>query len=141
MSGAPETVSSAGRAASMAQHLEVLTLLQVSASALTGVVVTISVLLGFGAVSIAWRAGDEPTRIASALTASLFFATALGLALWAGARYAAARGLRRHAGWARLTALAVAVLDLFLVPFGTVLSLYALWVLMHPDVRPRFRPH
>ena len=46
-------------------------------------------------------------------------------------------GTRR---WARLTALAVAVLDLFLVPFGTVLSLYALWVLMHPDVRPLFRP-
>ena len=61
--------------------------------------------------------------------------------LFRSARYAAARGLRRHAGWARLTALAVAVLDLFLVPFGTVLSLYALWVLMHPDVRPQFRPH
>ena len=131
----------ADRAAAMTQHLDVLSLLFVAASALTAVVVVISVLLGFGAVSIAWSAPDEPTRIASAVTASLFFATAVCLALWAGARHLAARGLRRHAGWARLTAIAVSVLDVFLVPFGTVLSLYALWVLMHPDVRPRFRPH
>ena len=123
----------------MQRHLEVLSLLLVVSSALTGVVVIISVLLGVGAVSIAWRAADEPTRFASAVTASLFFAIGLGLALWAAARYVAARGLRRHEGWARLTALAVAVLDLFLVPFGTVLSLYALWVLLHPDVRPPFR--
>ncbi len=127
-------------AAAMARHLDVLALLQVSASVLTAVVVVISVLLGLGAVSIAWRAADEPTRIASAVTASLFFATAACLALWAGARYLAARALQRHAGWARLTALAVAALDVFVVPFGTVLSLYAMWVLMHPDVRPRFRP-
>ena len=123
----------------MQRHLEVLSLLLVTASALTGVVVVISVLFGVGALSIAWRAADEPTRFASAVTASLFFATGLGLALWAGARYLAARGLRRHEGWARLTALAIAVLDLFLVPFGTVLSLYALWVLLHPDLRSPFR--
>jgi hypothetical protein len=127
------------RAATMQRHLEVLSLLFVTASALTGVVVVISVLFGLGALSIAWWAADEPTRFASAVTASLFFATGLGLALWAGARYLAARGLRRHEGWARLTALAVAVLDLFLVPFGTVLSLYALWVLLHPDLRSPFR--
>ena len=125
----------------MARHVHVVSLLFVSASVLTGVVVAISLLLGLGAVSIAWRAADEPTRFASAVTASLFFATAVGLALWAGARYLTARGLRRHAGWGRLTALAVAGLDVFLVPFGTVLSLYTIWVLMHPDVRPQFRHH
>lgn len=139
MTSPPPAGPSVDRAATMQRHLGVLSLLFLSASALTGVVVAISVLLGIGAVSIAWRAPDEPTRIASAVTASLFFATGVALALWAGARYLAARGLRQGAGWARLTALAVAVLDLFLVPFGTVLGLYALWVLMHPDVRPHFR--
>jgi hypothetical protein len=52
------------RAAAMARHLDVLALLQVSASVLTAVVVVISVLLGLGAVSIAWRAASH--RIARA---------------------------------------------------------------------------
>ena len=42
----------------------------------------------------------------------------------------------RHAG--RAIAIVLAVLNLFLLPFGTALGIYALWVLTHEGARPLF---
>ena len=56
----------------------------------------------------------------------------------AGGALAAARGLRRREPSGRLAALALAVPNLILVPFGTALGVYTLWVLLNNDARREF---
>src|SRR5438067_36347 len=67
------------------------------------------------------------------LTALLFvvFATALALGGWANAW--AGRALRQHRAPGRTGALMLAVMNLFVVPFGTALAIYTFWVLLHND--------
>jgi hypothetical protein len=43
-------------------------------------------------------------------------------------------GLFRGAAWARIVVLAVSVVYLFDLPFGTALGAYSLWVLLHPGI-------
>lgn len=62
----------------------------------------------------------------------LFF-LAGGLAL-----YLTGRGLGRRRPAARVWALALAVPDLLVVPFGTALSIYAFWVLLNDEARLQF---
>jgi hypothetical protein len=47
-------------------------------------------------------------------------------------------GLRRRFARARLAALILAVPNLILVPFGTALGVYAIWVLLNDDARGIF---
>ena len=62
----------------------------------------------------------------------LFF-IAGGLAL-----FLTGRGLGRRRPAARVWALALAVPDLVVVPFGTALSIYAFWVLLNDEARLQF---
>lgn len=47
-------------------------------------------------------------------------------------------GIRRLRGRARLAALALAVPNLLLVPFGSALAVYTFWVLLNNDARQIF---
>jgi hypothetical protein len=71
-------------------------------------------------------------------TALLFvvFAAALALGGWANAWVGT--GLRRHRPAARTGALAVSVVNLFVLPFGTALAIYTYWVLLHDEARALF---
>ena len=68
----------------------------------------------------------------------IFVGTGLFLLLGGGLRLAAGRGLRRHHGASRTTAIALALPNMVLVPFGTALGIYALWVLLNDDARLAF---
>ena len=48
--------------------------------------------------------------------------------------------MRRRRYWARLAGLALAVLNLFFLPFGTALAIYAFWVLLSDQSRRLFEP-
>ena len=50
----------------------------------------------------------------------------------------AARGLKRRQKLGRAAALALAIPNLIVVPFGTVLGVYTLWVLLNNDARREF---
>lgn len=94
-------------------------------------------LLAGGAAAIARGSADPLT---AGFTALLFgvFATALAAAgvvnVWAG------RGIRGHRAQGRTLALVLAVPNLFVLPFGTALAIYAFWVLLHNDSRALFEP-
>jgi hypothetical protein len=93
-------------------------------------------LLAFGAAAIARTSDSDP--LTAGFTALLFvvFATALALGGWANAW--AGRALRQHRAQGRNGALLLAVLNLFVVPFGTALGIYTFWVLLHNDARALF---
>ena len=92
-------------------------------------------LLAAGATAIARTGGDPMT---AGFTALLFvvFALAVGGGGWASAW--AGRAIRRHHAAGRGLALALAVVDLFVLPFGTALAIYTFWVLLHNDARALF---
>jgi len=49
--------------------------------------------------------------------------------------------LRRRRPSARLLALMLGAVDLLLLPYGTALGVYALWVLLHEDGKKMFAVH
>ena len=95
------------------------------------------VLLAVGAGAIA-RTSPDPLTAAFTALLFVFFAAALGVAGWANAW--TGRALRGHRSPGRTLALALAVLNLFVLPFGTALGIYSLWVLLHNESRALFEP-
>lgn len=84
-------------------------------------------------------AGTEPgTEVAAGVTAASLTVLALAALAWALAHWQAARGLTRGRPWARNLALVLAAFNLLLLPLGTALGLYTLWVLLHEHVREQF---
>jgi hypothetical protein len=50
--------------------------------------------------------------------------------IWGAAHVVVGVPLRRRRGWARIMALMLGSIDLLLLPYGTALGVYALWVLL-----------
>jgi len=124
----------------MSRHVELLGLLHLIWGGL-GVLVGVSlVVLAAGAGAIAAMPDHADTSVAAGLTGILLGGT--GLALVAGGLLSAwvGAGLRRHRAPARIAALALAILNLFLLPFGTALGIYTLWTLVHHDAHALFEP-
>ena len=93
-------------------------------------------MLAGGAVAIGvTSAGREipagVTAAAFAVCAAALLIVGLGNA-WAGA------AIRRRQPSGRLAALGLAVPNLFVLPFGTALGIYAMWVLLHDETRRMF---
>ena len=92
------------------------------------------------AATLAVSAREQPpgTEVAAGITAASLAVVALAALLWALAHHAAGRGLRARRPWARNLALVLAAFNLLLLPLGTALGLYTLWVLLHEEVRAGF---
>lgn len=96
-------------------------------------------LLAGGAAAIAWSTPAEP--LTAGFTAALFAVFAAALALGGWANVWVGRALRRHHAPGRTGTLVLAGVNLFVLPFGTALAIYAFWVLLHNDARALFVNH
>lgn len=47
-------------------------------------------------------------------------------------------GLLKRRGWARILVMIIAVLDLFIIPIGTLIGVYTLWVLSNDEAAKLF---
>ena len=68
----------------------------------------------------------------------MFTTLAVLAILWGTAHVIVGIPLRRHTPWSRLTALMLGSVDLLLLPYGTALGGYALWVLLNEDGKRLF---
>ena len=120
----------------MRSHVNLLGILQLTWGGMGLLLGASLLLLAVGAAAIARATPGDP--LTAGLTALLFvvFATALALGGWANAW--AGRALRQHRSPGRTGALMLAVLNLFVLPFGTALAIYTFWVLLHNDARALF---
>ncbi|MGH9372506.1 MAG: hypothetical protein ACRD15_13320 [Vicinamibacterales bacterium] len=120
----------------MPSHLHLLWVLQVVWGGI-GVLLGVSTLmLAAGAAAIGWTTtGDE---LAAGITAVAFVVCAVLLLAAGGANAWAGTALRRRQPNGRLATLALAVPNLFILPFGTALGVYAFWVLLHNEARVQF---
>ncbi len=122
----------------MQRHVNLVGLLYQLGGGLSLLVAASLLILALGAFTMAWTAPGENTSMAAGLTGAIFLVIALLVAIWGAANGYAGRALRRYVPRARLACLTLAVLNMFLLPFGTVLSVYAMWVLMQQDVKRLF---
>jgi hypothetical protein len=126
----------------MKRHVDLLGTLYLIWGALSLVISLAMVALGLAALAILGSAGSgEPgARLAASFLAALFLSlAALGL-LWGGVHLWDASALHHGRDWARAVGIVLGVLNLVILPFGTALGAYALWVLTHTRARETFTP-
>lgn len=121
----------------MRAHVNLLGILQLAWGAM-GLLLGVSLLLlAAGAAAIA-RTGSDPFTAGFTALLFLVFGLALGAAGWANAW--TGRAIRAHRAPGRTFGLVLALLNLFVLPFGTALGIYTFWVLLHNESRAMFEP-
>ena len=115
----------------MAAQVDFLGVLFIVWGLLTALVGVSTLALGVGAVAlIASASRGGAGQVAAGVTAAVFTALAIIAMLWGAAHVVVGVPLRRHKPWSRLGALTLGSVDLLLLPFGTALGIYAIWVLL-----------
>src|SRR5688572_21459088 len=97
-------------------------------------------LLAAGALALVLGPDGEAVGFAASLTAGTFAAAGVFALIWGVAHVWAAILLRRRQSSGRILTLALAVVNLAVLPFGTAFGSYALWVLLTHDGRRIFEP-
>jgi hypothetical protein len=114
----------------MTTHVDFVAILFVVWGALTAIVGVSTFALGIGAASLA-ASDNSGAQVAAGLTAGAFIALAVISILWGAGHVFIGLPLRRRSPRARMLAIVAASIDLILLPFGTPLGVYALWVLLN----------
>jgi hypothetical protein len=120
----------------MHSHLRLLGILQLTWGAIGLLLGGATLLLALGAVAIGLM--DTGERVAAGVTALTFGVFAAALVIGGAANAWAGRALRRGEAAGRTAVLWLSVPNLFFLPFGTALGVYALWVLLHNESRATF---
>ena len=124
----------------MDRHLAILAILIRLWGALALLVGISLLLLATGALAIFIDPASAPVSFAAGLTAGIFAVLGSSALIWGSAHAWAAVRLRRRDPAGRVLTLALAVVNLLILPFGTALGGYALWVLLTNDGRRLFEP-
>ena len=95
-------------------------------------------VLAGGALAFLTTPQGEPVGFAAGLTAGVFAIIGVFALLWGGAHVWSAVLLRRREALGRILGLALALVNLLVLPFGTALGIYALWVLLTNEGRRLF---
>jgi hypothetical protein len=122
----------------MDTHVKVLGVLHIALGALGLVGALVLMLIFGGAAGIVGASGDPDAAIAIPIigitgTALVVFVVALSLP-----GIVIGIGLMKFQPWARIGGLVLSIFDLFWVPFGTLVGVYGLWVLLSKDVERLF---
>ena len=126
----------------MTRHIDLLAVFYQMWGALALVAGAAILVLAIGALAIATSAERVALGpdMAAGLTVGFFFVFAAGALAWGAIHLWTGFSLRAHKAWARLVGLALAVLNLFFLPVGTALAIYAFWVLLSNETRRLFEP-
>jgi hypothetical protein len=125
----------------MRPHVDFLGVLFVVWGLLTTIVGLSTIALGVGAVSLiasATRSGGG--QFAVEVTAAAFTILGLIAIVWGVAHVAIGMLLKRRTHSARMLTLMLGAVDLLMLPYGTALGCYALWVLLHEEGKKLFQP-
>ncbi len=122
----------------MERHVTILAILTGIWGALAMLVGVSLVLLAVGPVAILYAPQGDGVGIAAGFMAGGFALTGVFALLWGGAHVWAASLLGRRHPLGRTLALGLALVNLLILPFGTALGVYAMWVLLANEGRRLF---
>jgi hypothetical protein len=111
-------------------QLDFLGVLFIAWGLLTALVGVSTLALGISAFAIISSSTRPGGHVAAGLAAAIFTTLAIIAIVWGSAHVVAGVPLRRRRPWARIMALTLGSVDLLLLPYGTALGIYALWVLL-----------
>ena len=124
----------------MERHVNLLAILASLWGALAMLVGISMLLLAAGAMAELLAPVANRVDFAASLTAAVFVVIGVFALVWGGAHVWAAMLLRRRRALGRVLSLALAIVNLLVLPFGTALGAYALWVLLRDEGRRLFEP-
>lgn len=116
----------------MEQHITILGVLHIAWGALgvlAAMIVFIAVV-GGGVLSGDPEALAITSLVGTSIATFLFLPSLPGLI--------GGIGIFKYRQWARITLLVVGFINLIIVPFGTILGIYTIWVLMNIEVKEMF---
>jgi len=122
----------------VARHVGILAILCTLWGALAMLVGVSLLLLSAGALAILVGPDGSAVGFAAGVTATAFAVMGAVALLWGGAHVGASVLLRRRAPAGRFLTLGLAVVNLLVLPFGTALGAYALWILLTDEGRQMF---
>jgi hypothetical protein len=123
----------------MSSHVDFVGVLFIVWGILTMLVGLSTLALGVGAAAIITSASREGgSQFAAGLMAALFTGLAIIAIVWGLAHVVVGAPLRRRRPWTRVIALMLGAVDLLLLPYGTALGCYTLWVLLHEEGKKLF---
>ena len=125
----------------MERHVRLLAILAGLWGALAMLVGVSSLLLSAGALAQLLDSVGTGVEFAAGLTAAALAMIGVFSLLYGGAHTWASVLLRRRTAFGRVLMLALALVDLVVLPFGTALAVYALWVLLTNEGRRLFEIH
>jgi hypothetical protein len=117
----------------MDTHVKVLGALQIALGALGLMTALLLILVFGGAAGIVGAADDPRSSIAIPIIGLTVMALVLFLLLTSLPCVIVGIGLLRHRPWARIAGIVLSIIDLMMIPFGTVVGVYGLWVLFSND--------
>lgn len=97
-------------------------------------------LIAVGALALTVEPGAGSVGLAAGITVGMFAVLGGFAVLWGGVHLWAGTLVGRRHPLGRIVSLALAVVNLLVIPFGTALGGYALWVLLKNDGRRLFEP-
>jgi hypothetical protein len=107
--------------------------------ALTMLIGASTLALGIAAAAIVASAGRAGTGLFGAgLTAVTFVTLAVLALIWGAVHLVVGTRVRRRSHWSRHAAMMLGTVDLLLLPYGTALGVYSLWILLREDAKPLF---
>ena len=122
-------------------HIDLLGLLFILWGVLTMLVGASTLALGVVAAALMSSAGQRGGggQFAAGLTAAAFMLLAVIALVLGSAHIVVGMPLRKYRHWSRLAALMLGSVDLLLLPYGTAVGAYALWVLLREPSRALFK--
>jgi len=122
------------------RHVNLLGTLATLWGALAMLVGVSMLLLSAGAFAELLAPAANRVDIAAGLTAAMFVLVGVFALAWGGAHIWAAVLMKRRRPLGRVLSLALAIVNLLVLPFGTAFAAYAFWVLLRDDGRRLFEP-
>ena len=124
----------------MERHVNLLGILATLWGALAMLVGVSMLLLAAGALAELLAPVANRVDFAASLTVAMFVLIGVFALVWGGAHVWAAALMKRRRPSGRVISLALAVINLLVLPFGTAFGAYALWVLLRDEGRRLFEP-
>ena len=119
----------------MEQHVKALAILNIVLGSL-GVLVALLILIFFsGIAGIVLHDGDSDANVAVPILGLVGGVGALVVAALSLPSLIAGIGLLKFRPWAQTLTIAVSILNLIHIPFGTALGIYGLWVLFNDETK------
>ena len=122
----------------METHVKVLGSLQIALGAMVLFGALVLVFVFGGVTSAMGASGDPDAQIALPIVGITGMALITCLAVVGVPSVIIGVGLIRLRPWARIAGMVISILSLMMIPFGTIVGVYGLWVLFSKDTERLF---